>query len=183
MLFDEADVLLQARCDYEYTNLIRNDLVSSFLRFIEYYQGIVFITTNRVSRFDEALMPRIDITLGLPPLVRGRRVGIWHNQIQDLFDEGVINASHAAELRMFAQQKWSKNNVNGHQIKKAVKTARVLAEKKGKILGHTEVETMLKMGREFVERIGHLEKEKEREEAGIEKSEQDLEEFEQVEKP
>lgn len=184
MLFDEADLLLQARRDYECSNLKRNDLVSSFVRFIEYYQGIVFITTNRVSRFDEALLRRIDVTLGLPPLDRGRRVAIWHNQIKGLFDEGAINESQSADLRMLAQQKWSKCNINGHEIKKAVKTARVLAEKKGTMLGDEEIETMLKVGRQFEKRAGHLKKENQKEkEAGDEKDKEELEGFEQVEKP
>ncbi len=184
LLFDEADVLLQARRDYECANLKRNDLVSSFVRFIEYYQGIVFITTNRVSRFDGALMPRIDITLGLPPLDRGHRVTIWQNLIQDLLDEGAINASQSTDLCTLALEKWSLDDINGHQIKKAVRTARILAETKGRMLGSGQIETMLKMEREFQERIGNLDKEKEKEKkAGIKKDKEELEGFEQVEKP
>ncbi|CAD6590447.1 MAG: hypothetical protein ASARMPREDX12_004369 [Alectoria sarmentosa] len=185
LLFDEADVLLQARRDYECANLKRNDLVSSFVRFIEYYQGIVFITTSRVSRFDPALMPRIDITLGLPSLDRGRRVGVWRNHIQHLLAEGSIDASQSADLCMRAEQEWSKQKMNGHQIKKAVNAARVLADKKGGTLGTKEVETMLKMEREFEERAGHLETEKEQEEkTGTEKEQEkdDLDGFEQVER-
>ena len=184
LLFDEADVLLQARRDYECANLKRNDLVSSFLRFVEHHQGIVFIATNRVSRFDDALIRQIDITLGLPPLDRGHRVGIWYNQIQDLFDEGIINASQSADLRMHAQRNWSKNEINGHQIKKAISTARIMAEKKGKTLGQREVETMLKLGREFEERVSNSDEGKQ-EKKGVrnEKGKEDLEEFEQVEKP
>ena len=182
LLFDEADVLLQARRDYECANLKRNDLVSSFIRFIEYYQGIVIITTNRVNRFEEALMPRIDLTLSLPPLDRGRRIGVWNNQIQDMLEEGATNASQAVDLRVLAQHKWSKDDFNGHQIKKAVKTARVLAEKKGKTMGDREIETMLKMAREFKESARHLKKEKGKE-TGDEKVKEDLEGFEQVEKP
>ncbi len=181
-MFDEADVLLQTRRGYEYANLKRNDLVSSFVRFIEYYQGIVFITTNRVSRFDEALLKRIDVTLGLPSLDRGRRAAIWHNNIQDLLDEGTINASQSADLSMLAQQKWSKYEINGHQIEKAIRTARIMAEKKGKMLGCKEVESMLKIGRQFEERAGHSEKEKDKK-AEIEKDKEDLDGFEQVEKP
>ena len=182
LLFDEADVLLQARRDYECANLKRNDLVSSFVRFIEYYQGIVIITTNRVSRFEEALMPRIDLTLSLPPLDRGRRIGLWNNQIQDLLDQGAINPSQSANMRGLAQQKWSKDDFNGHQIKKAVKTAMVLAEKKGQTLGDKEIETMLKLAREFQGRTGQSKREKTKE-TGNQKSEEDLEGFEQVEKP
>ena len=187
-MFDEADVLLQTRRGYEYANLKRNDLVSSFVRFIEYYQGIVFITTNRVSKFDEALLKRIDVTLGLPSLDRGRRAVIWHNNIQDLSDEGTINASQSADLSMLAQQKWSKYDINGHQIEKAIRTARIMAEKKGKMVGCKEVESVLKIGRQFEERAGHSEKEKEKEKekdkkAEIEKDKEDFEGFEQVEKP
>lgn len=181
-MFDEADVLLQARRDYECANLKRNDLVSSFARSIEYYQGIVFITTNRVSRFDDAIMPRIDITLGLPSLDRGRRVGLWHNHIQDLSYKGAINASRSADLRTLAEQKWSKEKLNGHQIKKVIDTAKVLADKKGRMLGAREIETMLKLGREFEERAGYLQMEKEKD-AEKEKEKDDLGGFEQVEKP
>lgn len=184
LLFDEADVLLQARRDYECSNLRRNDLVSSFARFIQYHQGIVFITTNRVTNFDRALMPRIDITLGLPPLDRGRRASIWHNLIQDLFDDGTINASQSDDLRLLAQDKWSKDDINGHQIKKAVQNAKIVAEKKGKRLGHREIDMMLKMEREFQERVSYLDKEKEREKKAQGKNDsRDLEGFEQVEKP
>ena len=184
LIFDEADVLLQARRDYECSNLRRNDLVSSFARFIQYHQGIVFITTNRVTNFDRALMPRIDITLGLPPLDRGCRASIWHDLIQDLFYDGTINASQSNDLRLLAQDKWSKDDINGHQIKKAIQNAKVVAEKKGKVLGHREIETMLRMEREFQERVSHSDKEKEREKkAGDKKDSGDLEGFEQVEKP
>lgn len=186
LLFDEADVLLQARRDYERSNYKRNELISSFVQFIDYYQGIVIITTNRVSRFDGSLMPRIDITLGLPPLDGGRRVAIWHNQIQDLFDEGYINASQVADLRTHAQKNWSQEDLNGHQIKKAIKTARIVAEKKGKMLGFMEIETMLKIEREFQERIGdseHVEEKEKEEKASGKKGNGDLEGFEQVEKP
>ena len=184
LLFDEADVLLQARRDYECSNLRRNDLVSSFARFIQYHQGIVFITTNRVTNFDRALMPRIDITLGLPPLDRGRRASIWHNLIQDLLDDGTINASQSDDLRLLARDRWSKDDINGHQIKKAVQNAKIVAEKKGKRLGHREIDMMLKMEREFQERVSCLDKEKEREKkAGGKNDSRDLEGFEQVEKP
>ena len=182
LLFDEADVLLQARRDYEYSNLKRHDLVSSFVGFIEYYQGIVFITTSRVTRFDGVLMPRIDVTIGMPPLDRGRRVAIWRNQIQDSIDGGFISGPRSADLHMLAQENWSNDNLNGHQIKKAVKTARVLAERKRKMLGSSEIETMLKMEREFQERVGHSGEEKEKK-AGAKKDKEDLEGFEQVEKP
>ena len=186
LLFDEADVLLQARRDYECSNLKRNELVSSFARFLDYYQGIVIITTNRVSRFDGALMPRIDLTLGLPPLDRDRRTAVWQNQIDDLFYDRTLHATQSADLCALAREKWSEDEINGHQIKKVIRTARVMAERKGRALKRRDIEIVLKMEREFQERAGCWEKEKESEkERTVEGRKEigDMEEFEQVEKP
>jgi SpoVK/Ycf46/Vps4 family AAA+-type ATPase len=51
LLLDEADVFLRKR-DVDYTH---NSLVSVFLRKLEYYQGIMLLTTNRVRDFDDAI--------------------------------------------------------------------------------------------------------------------------------
>ena len=51
VLLDEADVYLEQR---SLQDVQRNGLVSVFLRHLEYVQGIMFLTTNRVTTFDEA---------------------------------------------------------------------------------------------------------------------------------
>ncbi|KAF2967356.1 hypothetical protein GQX73_g6226 [Xylaria multiplex] len=51
VLLDEADVYLERRSA---NDLRRNSIVSIFLRAMEYFQGILFLTTNRVGHFDEA---------------------------------------------------------------------------------------------------------------------------------
>src|SRR6202012_1302752 len=45
LLLDEADVFLEQRSIHD---IHRNALVSIFLRLLEYFQGILFLTTNRV---------------------------------------------------------------------------------------------------------------------------------------
>lgn len=45
LLLDEADVFLEKR---NMQDIHRNALVSIFLRQLEYFQGILFLTTNRV---------------------------------------------------------------------------------------------------------------------------------------
>lgn len=52
LLIDEADVFLERR---SLNDMERNGLVSIFLRVLEYYQGILFMTTNRVRTFDDAV--------------------------------------------------------------------------------------------------------------------------------
>ena len=60
LLLDEADVFLEARTAQD---IHRNALVSIFLRLLEYFQGILFLTTNRVATFDDAFQSRIHIAL------------------------------------------------------------------------------------------------------------------------
>lgn len=49
LLLDEADVFLQQRSEF---TLERNRLVAVFLRKMEYFDGVLFLTTNLVHHFD-----------------------------------------------------------------------------------------------------------------------------------
>lgn len=60
LLLDEADVFLAQRSKYD---MKRNALVSVFLRVLEYYNGLLFLTTNRVGTIDEAFKSRIHLSL------------------------------------------------------------------------------------------------------------------------
>jgi len=51
LLLDEAEVFLQQR---NTTDVHRNALVSIFLRQLEYYQGILILTTNLITQCDAA---------------------------------------------------------------------------------------------------------------------------------
>ena len=51
LLLDEAEVFLQKRSP---TDVKRNALVSIFLRQLEYYQGILVLTTNLIEQCDPA---------------------------------------------------------------------------------------------------------------------------------
>lgn len=51
LLLDEADVFLQER---DTKDVARNALVSIFLRQLEYFQGILILTTNRIGECDAA---------------------------------------------------------------------------------------------------------------------------------
>lgn len=56
LLLDEADVFLEKR---DMHNIHRNALVSIFLRQLEYFQGILFLTTNRVEVSASFSLPSI----------------------------------------------------------------------------------------------------------------------------
>ncbi|KAH6692795.1 hypothetical protein BKA61DRAFT_499673 [Leptodontidium sp. MPI-SDFR-AT-0119] len=74
LLLDEADVYLEARSPQ---NLERNALVSVFLRKLEYCEGVMFLTTNRVSQFDLAILSRIHLMLRYDNLSKDARSEIW----------------------------------------------------------------------------------------------------------
>lgn len=65
LLLDEADVFLAKR---NKTDLRRNAVTSVFLRSLEYYAGILFLTTNRVGGIDPAFKSRVHLTLYYPRL-------------------------------------------------------------------------------------------------------------------
>ncbi|ROT43063.1 hypothetical protein SODALDRAFT_327228 [Sodiomyces alkalinus F11] len=65
LLLDEADVFLSQRTKED---LQRNALVSVFLRILEYYNGILFLTTNRPGTLDEAVKSRVHVSLYYKPL-------------------------------------------------------------------------------------------------------------------
>ena len=74
LLLDEADVYLESRISQD---LQRNTLVSIFLRALEYYQGILFLTTNRVGSFDDGFVSRIHVVIHYPDFDHTQRGQIW----------------------------------------------------------------------------------------------------------
>ncbi len=74
MLIDEADVYIKRRDD----NIAANAVVGVFLRVLEYFNGLLFLTTNRVDDIDEAIVSRcIAMIKYHHPQAEDRRK-IWH---------------------------------------------------------------------------------------------------------
>lgn len=55
LLIDEADAYIYKRGD----NILQNCIVGTFLRLLEYFNGVLFLTTNRFEAIDDAIMSRI----------------------------------------------------------------------------------------------------------------------------
>jgi len=58
-------------------DLIRNGVVSVFLRTMEYCQGIMLLTTNRVTEFDPAALSRIHLKVKYDDLTSKARREVW----------------------------------------------------------------------------------------------------------
>ena len=134
LLLDEADVFLAQRTR---TDLKRNSLVSVFLRVLEYFTGILFLTTNRVGAFDEAFKSRIHMSLYYPPLDWTQSKSIWEVNVKRLKAKRARRNEQMKidEDRLFgyAKQHFDDNVIkktqwNGRQIRNAFQTATALAE-------------------------------------------------------
>ncbi|KAF2645917.1 P-loop containing nucleoside triphosphate hydrolase protein [Massarina eburnea CBS 473.64] len=132
-LIDEADVFMEARTA---NNLQRNELVSVFLRLLEYYPGILILTTNRMRSLDSAFESRIDISLTYQSLAFRDRKQVWKNFLVK-FDAEDVDIDDAALDRL---AKWE---FNGRQIKSAIKTARILAARKKEPLNAKHLDVVL----------------------------------------
>ncbi|KAF4847908.1 ATPase family AAA domain-containing protein 3B [Colletotrichum siamense] len=119
LLIDEADVFLERRSLHD---LGRNSLVSIFLRTLEYYSGILFMTTNRVRTFDDAFKSRIHVPLKYDDLPKESRLKVWKNFLAGV--EGGVEVDEEGYERL------AEGNLNGRQIKNVVRTAKSLAAHK-----------------------------------------------------
>ena len=135
LLLDEADVFLSLRSQ---TDLRRNAVVSVFLRTLEYYNGILFLTTNRVGTLDPAFKSRIHVSLYYPNLTKRATSEIWRNHIQkakDYFEKkGTKYSLRKRDIIEFSKKHFKdlsdqgSGPWNGRQIRNAFQTAIALSE-------------------------------------------------------
>ena len=114
LLIDEADVFLEQR---QPQDVGRNALVSIFLRMLEYFQGILFLTTNRVATFDEAFQSRIHIGLRYGKLDVKTRKAVWEGFI------GRVRALPDVRVAEFTEEDYTKLSnfeVNGREVPEPV---------------------------------------------------------------
>ena len=78
MLIDEADVYIKRRDD----NIAMNAVVGVFLRVLEYFNGLLFLTTNRVDDIDEAIVSRCIAMIRYQPPDREARRRIWQVMLE-----------------------------------------------------------------------------------------------------
>ncbi|KAI1464464.1 uncharacterized protein F4812DRAFT_462523 [Daldinia caldariorum] len=138
LLLDEADVFLSQRSKVD---MKRNALVSVFLRVLEYYNGLLFLTTNRVNTIDEAFKSRIHMSLYYPPLDKTQTVEIFRLNLAKLREIELQRHAMTGEPQLvikdreiidFAGRHYESNARstgcwNGRQIRNAFQIASSLA--------------------------------------------------------
>ncbi|KAJ4300653.1 hypothetical protein N0V88_003339 [Collariella sp. IMI 366227] len=143
LLLDEADVFLEKRNMHD---IHRNALVSIFLRQLEYFQGILFLTTNRVETFDDAFQSRIHIALRYDNLDHRAKKAIFKIFIER------VRILEKISLMPFSEEDYDKlarNELNGRQIKNTVRTAQALAVNKAEPLAMSHISQVLDVQKHF----------------------------------
>ncbi|KAJ3464329.1 hypothetical protein MRS44_009115 [Fusarium solani] len=143
LLLDEADVFLEKRNMHD---IQRNALVSIFLRQLEYFQGILFLTTNRVETFDEAFQSRIHIALRYDALDAKAKRTIF----QMFLDR--VRALGKLKVEPLKEDDWtylSKQELNGREIKNVISSAQDLAVNKGEALSMRHIKQVLNVHANF----------------------------------
>ena len=119
LLLDEADIFLEKRTIQD---IHRNALVSIFLRLLEYFQGILFLTTNRVETFDDAFQSRIHVALRYGELTPKAKRSVWK-----LFLERV-REKEGLQIQEFTEDDFdalSRRNLNGRQVRAYLSTTHI----------------------------------------------------------
>jgi hypothetical protein len=80
LLIDEADVFVMRRGD----NIETNAVVSEFLRALEYFDGLLIMTTNRPDDIDEAILSRCAAIISYDPPSPAAARDIW-NRLAESF--------------------------------------------------------------------------------------------------
>jgi AAA+ superfamily predicted ATPase len=102
LLLDEADVYIRCRDN----DLEHNAIVAEFLRTLEYFNGLLFMTTNRIDDVDDAILSRCIATIQYEVPPREDAILLWKSlalqfnaELSDALIERLTNAYPKASGR------------------------------------------------------------------------------------
>lgn len=123
LLVDEADVFLETRSKNSPAS--RNALVSVLLRVLEYYEGIIFMTTNRIRAIDVAVISRIHLAVRYDDLHSQQRANIFAYYLDQLQEEAptLITEEDRDAIDDFIEIHGNSYHFNGRQIRNVVQAS------------------------------------------------------------
>lgn len=144
ILLDEVDVFAVNR---EGASIERNAMTAIFLRTLERYSGIMFMTTNLLDNLDPAFVSRATAVIEYKNLEAEEKAAIWTKVIEKaaslneikIHEDVYKNIPHLAETY----------NVNGRLIKNTVRLAYTLALSKDKVLKTSDIVSALSVRKDI----------------------------------
>ncbi|XXG94685.1 hypothetical protein Hte_000942 [Hypoxylon texense] len=135
-VIDEVDLLL---CRKNSASIDRSAIAAVSIRKIEYFQGVLFLVTNRKADLDAAIQSKIQVTISYPDLTEKTRFDIWRNLIE-------------ANKSVVTDNSWTddvfsllgKLDLNGRIIRNILRTAVAYANADNSELGFRHVWAIIK---------------------------------------
>ncbi|KAK5056713.1 hypothetical protein LTR84_012245 [Exophiala bonariae] len=121
LLIDEADLFLERRREGD---VDRNSLVTVFLRTMEYYQGVLFLTTNRPGHIDDSFISRITVPIQYPSLRPETQKLIIDKLVRNSQETGTILVDPKAKQYLIDNC----GSLNGRQLRNTLNNAVSIAE-------------------------------------------------------
>ena len=114
LLIDEIDIFVQRRG--KDADIERNAMTGVFLRLLEYYSGIMFLTTNLVDSLDPAFLSRVSLSISYGHhLTKEARELIWRNLTKKV------------EIQNVDYKLLSQFDINGRRIKNCIRLLMTLS--------------------------------------------------------
>jgi hypothetical protein len=152
-LSPQADVFLESRSSHT-SDLTRNALVSILLRVLEYYSGILILTTNRINQFDIAVQSRVNLGIKYGDLSMEQKRRIFDDFISSIDEEKIDDRqgiTHWFKTDPEADEYFE--SLNGRQVRNVLFTAGSLALKDGDCLKLEHIKNMAKNTHKFQESL------------------------------
>lgn len=118
LLLDEADVYIRRRDN----DLQHNAIVAEFLRTLEYFNGLLFMTTNRIADIDDAILSRCIAIIQYDTPSRDDAMRIWRSMA------GQFDAELSDELIATLTQTYA--GASGRDIKELLKLTAKFCKRK-----------------------------------------------------
>jgi len=103
-----------------------------FLRKIEYFEGLLFLTTNQIHVIDEAFESRITLGIKFPKLEASTRKRIWKKILGGEKKRTGLGLNESNENEKLSE--WAAKELNGRQIRNVIRAALLLAQEAGNVL-------------------------------------------------
>ena len=98
------------------------------LRLLEYFSGVLILTTNRVKSIDYAIMSRISYAIKFKELTLEHQKAVYRNFIDQAKKKGLIEAEELKRLDLMVDTFKSKEKMNGRDIRTMFTTAQYLGK-------------------------------------------------------
>ena len=141
LLIDEADVYIYERGG----DIVQNAIVGVFLRVLEYYRGVLFMTTNRGTIVDDAIVSRLTARLTYEMPGEPEQKELWR----------ILAAQNGVALSSGEREEIVKMlpGLSGRDIKNMLKLAIVVGRKRdGDLLSNLQFVSRFKQSRKSEEK-------------------------------